>query len=152
MAFSVGKLIGIYIGRKKGEGKYPVESAELIAGHGLVGDIHAGVDPNRQVSLFAIETLRELQSEGFEISPEELSANLFTENITLNSLQIGTRLLIGETIVEIVEPRIPCRSITKVNNRLPKKLYGKTGSLGRVLKGGVIRCGDEIELGREIAK
>ena len=144
MAFSVGKLIGIYIGRKRGEGKFPVESAELIAGHGLVGDIHAGADPNRQVSLFAMETLHELQAEGFAISPEELSANLFTENVPLNSLKPGTHLQINETIIEIVEPRIPCRSITKVDNRLPKKLYGQTGSLGRVLKGGMVNCGNDI--------
>jgi MOSC domain-containing protein YiiM len=146
MTSSVGKLIGIYIGRKKGEGKFPVESVELIAGHGLAGDIHAGVDPNRQVSLFAVETLRELQAEGFEISAEELSANLFTENIPLNSCQPGAKLLINGTIIEIVESRMPCRSITKVDNRLPKRLYQKTGSLGRVLKGGTIRSGDEIEL------
>jgi MOSC domain-containing protein YiiM len=146
MICSIGKLIGIYIGRKKGEGKFPVESAEMVAGHGLAGDIHAGGDPDRQVSLFAMETLHELQSEGFEISPEKLSANLFTHNIPLNSLHPGAQLLINETIIEIVEPRIPCRNLTKVDNRLPKRLYGKTGSLGRVSKGGVVRCGDEIKL------
>ena len=144
MTFSVGKLIGIYIGRKKGEGKFPVESAEMIAGHGLVGDIHAGGDPNRQVSLFAMETLHELQSEGYKISPEELSANLFTENIPLSSLQPGAQLQINGTIIEIVEPRIPCRNLTKVDNRLPKRLYGRTGSLARVLKGGAISCGNDI--------
>src|SRR5262245_43681971 len=95
-----GKLTGVYAGAKKGEGKAPVESAELICGYGLRGDSHAGRDTDRQVSLFAAETLRELQNEGFEVSAESLSANLFIENIKLNSLKPGARLRIGETVIE----------------------------------------------------
>src|SRR5262249_52042283 len=85
----IGKLAGIYVGLRKGESKTPVESAELVAGHGLRGDSHAGRDPDRQVSLFAAETLREIQNEGFEASAGSLSANLFTENIDLDSLKPG---------------------------------------------------------------
>jgi MOSC domain-containing protein YiiM len=141
-----GKLTGVYVGRRKGEGKARLESAELIVGHGLAGDIHAGLDPRRQITLFAIETLQEIQSEGYRLSAENLSANLLTENIALNVLQPGARLRIGETIIEIVEARSPCRSITKIDNRLPKRLYGQCGQFGRVIKGGAVQTGDEIEL------
>ena len=141
-----GKLAGVYVGSRKGEGKIPVESAELIVDHGLRGDSHAGRDPRRQVSLFAAETLRELQNEGFEVSAGSLSANLFTENIKLDSLNPGARLRIGETIIEIVEARKPCRLITKLDNRLPKRLYGQCGQLGRIVKSGVVRVGYEIEV------
>ncbi len=141
-----GKLAGVYVGSQKGEGKTPVESAELIVDHGLRGDSHAGRDPNRQVSLFAAETLRELQNEGFEVSAGSLSANLFTENIELNTLKSGTALRIGNALVEIVEARKPCRLITKIDNRLPKRLYGQCGQLGRIVKGGTVRAGDEIEV------
>src|SRR5262245_54888427 len=97
----IGKLAGVYLGSRKGEGKTSVESAELIADHGLRGDSHAGRDPDRQVSLFATETMREVQNEGFEVSAGSLSANLFTENIDLNSLKPGAQLRIGEAIIEI---------------------------------------------------
>jgi MOSC domain-containing protein YiiM len=146
MDSSTGKLAGIYSGLRKGEGKAPVESAELIAGHGLRGDSHAGLDPDRQVSLFAVETLRELQNQGFEISAESLSANLFIENIKLDSLKPGARLRVGETVVEIVESRKPCPSITKIDNRLPKRLFGQCGQLGRIVKGGVVQLGDGVEM------
>jgi MOSC domain-containing protein YiiM len=142
----IGKLTGVYVGSRKGEEKTPVESGELIADHGLRGDSHAGRDRNRQVSLFAAEILREIQNEGFEISAESLSANLFTENINLNSLKPGVRLRVGETVIEIFEARKPCRSITKIDNRLPKRLYGKCGQLGRIVKSGVVRVGDEVEI------
>jgi MOSC domain-containing protein YiiM len=142
----VGKLIGIYTGSRKGGGKALVESAELIANHGLRGDHHAGRDPNRQVSLFAGEILDELRSEGFGVSAENLSANLFTENIGINSLIPGTQLRIGETVIEIVEARKPCRNMTRIDNRLPKRLYGQCGQLGRIVKGGIVRSGDKVEV------
>ena len=142
----IGKLVGVYVGARKGEGKTPVESAELVAGHGLRGDSHAGRDPDRQVSLFAAETLREIQNEGFEASAGSLSANLFTENIDLDSLKPGARLRIGEAVIEIAEARRPCRSITKIDNRLPKRLFGQCGQVGRVIQSGVARVGDEVEI------
>jgi MOSC domain-containing protein YiiM len=142
----IGKLTGVYVGSQKGEGKTSVESAELIAGQGLRGDSHAGRDPDRQVSLFAAETLRGIQNEGFEASAGSLNANLFTENIDLDSLQPGARLRVGETIIEIAEARKPCRSITKIDNRLPKRLFGQCGQVGRIIKGGVARVGDEVEI------
>jgi len=146
MDASTGKLAGVYAGPRKGEDKTPVESAELIAGHGLRGDSHAGRDPDRQVSLFAAEILRELQNEGFEVSAESLSANLFIENINLDSLKPGARLRVGETIIEIVEARKPCRSITKIDNRLPKRLYGQCGQIGRIVKSGAVRVGEKVEV------
>jgi MOSC domain-containing protein YiiM len=141
-----GKLAGVYVGSRKGEGKTSVESAELIADHGLRGDSHAGRDPDRQVSLFAVETLREIRNEGFEVSAGSLSANLFTENVDLNSLNPGARLRIGEAIIEIAEARKPCRSITKIDNRLPKRLFGQCGQVARIVKTGVARVGDEVEI------
>ncbi len=142
----IGKLTGVYVGSQKGEAKTSAESAKLIAGHGLSGDSHAGRDPDRQVSLFAVETLREIRNEGFEVPAGSLSANLFTENIALDSLEPGARLRIGETVIEIVEARKPCRSITKIDNRLPKRLYGHCGQIARIVKSGVAHVGDEVEV------
>jgi MOSC domain-containing protein YiiM len=96
--------------------------------------------------MFAAETLREIQNEGFEVSAGNLSANLLTENIDLNSLKPGVRLRVGAAIIEIAETRKPCRSITKIDNRLPKRLFGQCGQVGRVVKSGVARVGDEIEI------
>lgn len=143
---SSGKLVGIYSGKQKGEGKIKIASAELIAGHGLQGDSHAGLDPRRQISLFAMETLNQLLAEGFRVTPEQLSANLLTENINLNSLKLGAQLRIAETVLEIVEARTPCRSITRIDNRLPKRLYGQCGQLARIITGGEISTGDDIKI------
>jgi len=141
-----GKLAGIYIGSQKGTGKAYLTCAELVAEYGLRGDNHAGRDARRQVSLFAQETLSQLLAEGFNVTAPQLSANLFTEKINLNALKPGVRLRVGQTVLEITEARKPCRSITRIDNRLPKRLYGQCGQLARILKGGEVRPGDEIEI------
>lgn len=143
---NIGKLVGVFVGKQKGIGKTEAASAELISDHGLQGDCHAGRDPRRQVSLFTIEKLNQLQAEGFLVSTSQLSANLFTENVKLNSLKPGTRLRIGQTVLEIVEARTPCRVIARIDQRLPKRLYGQCGQLARILQGGPVCLGDEIEI------
>ena len=140
------KLTGVYVGKQKGEGKTEVAFAELIAGHGLRGDSHAGRDARRQVSLFAQETLDQLLAEGFTATASALSANLFTEHLKLDSLRPGAQLRIGEVLLEIVEARKPCRNITRIDNRLPKRLYGHCGQLARIIEGGTVRPGDAIEI------
>lgn len=141
-----GKIVGVYVGKQKGEGKTEVASAELIADFGLRGDSHAGRDQRRQVSLFAKETFDQLLAEGFTPLPSELSANLFTESLKLNSLKPGMRLRIGKVLLEIVEARTPCRNISKIDNRLPKRLYGQCGQLARIIEGGIVQPGASIEV------
>ena len=143
---TTGKLIGVFVGKQKGIGKTEAASAELITDHGLLGDCHAGRDPRRQVSLFTIEKLNQLHAEGFLVSASQLSANLFTENIKLDSLKIGTQIRVGKALLEIVEARKPCRVIARIDQRLPKRLYGQCGQLARVLQGGSVHPGDEIEI------
>ena len=54
------RLEGICISVAKGTVKRPVPCAELVAGHGLAGDAHAG-DWHRQVSLLASESIAEVK-------------------------------------------------------------------------------------------
>jgi MOSC domain-containing protein YiiM len=143
---SAGKLVGIYLGAQRGASKAPQESAELVADHGVQGDCHAGTHPQYHVSLFAQEVLHAIQNEGFELTPGELSANLFTEGLSLDSLTPGTQICIGTAIIEIVKARKPCHSITRISNRLPKRLYGQCGQLARVIQGGTVQVGVEIIL------
>jgi MOSC domain-containing protein YiiM len=142
---SKAKLAGIYSGARSAD-KTALVVAELIAGHGLAGDGHAGSHPQRHISLFAQEVLQTLQTEGFNVTPGELSANLFTENLPLDELIPGTQLRIGEAILEIVQLRKPCHSITRISNKLPKRLYGQCGQLASVLVGGTIQTGATIEI------
>ena len=140
------KLIGIFSGTQKGQNKIAIPTAELIPDHGLIGDHHAGLKPHRQVSLFASEILNQIIEAGMAISPEELSTNLLTKGLPLDTLAAGTRLKIGATIIEITEARKPCGALTKIDKRLPKATYRQCGQFARVIEGGVILSGDKIEI------
>jgi MOSC domain-containing protein YiiM len=146
MSSLTGKLQGVYVGAQKGAGKTAVTCAELIDAHGVSGDAHAGRDARRQVSLIAAEVLRDLAAMGIKYSAGELSANLLTENIPLDSLAPGTRLKIGAAVLEIVEARKPCGTLTRLDRRLPKLLYRRCGQLARVVTGGTVRVGETIEI------
>ena len=139
-------ITGIFCGAQSGAVKMPVASAKIIVEYGVEGDSHAGKHPLRHVSLFAQEVLQAIQGEGFNVQPGELSANLFTENLPLDELPIGARLRIGDVLLEMVEHRKPCRSITKIDYRLTKRLVNQCGQLARVVRGGTVAAGDRIEL------
>lgn len=141
-----GRLVNIFIGSQKGASKMSVVSAELIPDHGVSGDHHAGTKPHRQVSLFASETLQEIQAAGIDVAAAELSTNLLTEGIAIDTLTAGTKLQIGTTVIEISEARKPCGSLTKIDKRLPKATYLRCGQFARVITGGVIHAGDAIEI------
>lgn len=140
------KLISIFIGSQKGASKTAVVSVELIPDHGVSGDHHAGTKPQRQISLFAHETLQEIHAAGIDVAAEELSTNLLTEGIAIDALTAGARLKIGAAIIEISEARKPCGALTKIDKRLPKATYLRCGQFGRVITGGTIHAGDAIEI------
>jgi len=146
---SAGQVTGIYLAAERGAGKTACATAELVAGHGLQGDAHAGTHPHRHISLFAQEIVHALHPEGFPVTPGALSANLFISGLPLDTLPLGTQLRIGPVLLELSEQRKPCRSITRIDHRLPKRLFGQCGQFARVLVGGKVQVGDTVELLRQ---
>ena len=64
--------------------------------------------------------------------------NITTEGLDVNALEIGERLRAGEVELELSAVCEPCE--------LMEELKGRRGMLCRVLRGGVTRPGDRIEL------
>lgn len=144
------------------------ESIRLLAGLGVEGDIHAGVtvkhrfrmrrdasQPNlRQVHLIHEELFEEVRGAGFEVAAGELGENVTTRGIDLLGLPVGTRLRLGdEAVVEVTGLRNPCAQIDTFRQGLMKQVVGrdadgsvrfKSGIMGVVLAGGVVRPGDGI--------
>ena len=68
------------------------------------------------------------------------------------TLAIGTRLEIGETLLELTEIRNPCFQLNEMHPRLLKavatKVDGKVrrnaGMMTRILKGGMVQPGDPV--------
>ena len=149
-------------------GKSNVESIKLLAGLGIEDDAHMGVtvkhrsrvaqdptQPNlRQVHLIHSELHDELAAKGFDVSHGQMGENITTKGIDLLSLPKGSKLLIGaEAIVEITGLRNPCNQLEGIQKGLMKAvldydekgdLIRKAGIMGIVLRGGIVKKGDNI--------
>jgi MOSC domain-containing protein YiiM len=127
-------------------GKSSVSEAFLTVG-GFMGDgvadkkHHGG--PDRAILIYSLDHYSKWKEE-FQT---ELRIPGFGENITVSGMtekdvHIGDVFQIGNVIVQITQPRIPCDTISKFNgvDALLARLIetGFTGYLCRVLKEGVV--------------
>jgi MOSC domain-containing protein YiiM len=142
----------------------------LLEGLGVADDAHAGVtvqhlsrvarDPNqrnlRQVHLMHEELFEELRAAGFEVAAGQMGENITTGGVDLLGLPTGARLLLGgEALIEITGLRNPCAQLDGLQRGLMAavldrdahgKLIRKAGVMAVVVRGGVVRAGDQITI------
>jgi len=112
-----------------------------VAGNsGFEGCAHARAGSLRQVLLVDSETLQAIN-----LSPGIIRENITTSGLNVNGLEIGQKLRVGETRLEVSAVCMPCDQLEKVRPGLEKEIWGRRGMLCRVLEGGIIRRGDPIE-------
>ena len=79
------------------------------------------------------------------LEPGVIRENITTSGLNVNGLEIGQRLRVGETRLEVSAVCTPCDQLEKIRPGLRKELWGRRGMLCRVMEGGMIRRGDPIE-------
>jgi len=139
------KVVAVCISKNKGERKTPVASVELRENHGIVGDAHAG-EWHRQVSLLATESIAKMRAMGLDVDSGDFAENITTEGIDLPALPIGTRLTVGETLLEVTQIGKECHTRCAIYHQAGDCVMPKEGIFVRVLTGGTVRPGDAIEL------
>jgi len=141
-----GKVVSINISDKKGIRKKPVKSAEIITDHGIKGDAHASSTWHRQISLLAIESIKKMQDIGLKVKPGDFAENITTEGIDLLAFPIGTRMKVGEVEAELSQIGKECHTRCAIYYQAGDCVMPKEGIFIKVLKGGIIRIGDLIEI------
>ena len=139
-----GKVIAVCISTNKGERKTPVAAVELREEHGIVGDAHAG-PWHRQVSLLARESIDKMRALGLDVTTGDFAENLTTEGVDLLTLPIGTRLSVGETELEVTQIGKECHTRCAIYHQAGDCVMPKEGIFARVLRGGIVRPGDEVK-------
>ena len=138
---------------KSGIDKRPVSGPLQLKNHHVDNDIiadrkhHGGYD--QAVYAYAREDADWWESNlGMSISNGRFGENLTTSGIDVNHAVVGERWRIGSTIVEVSQPRIPCRVFAGFWNRptLIKEFMeaGKPGTYLRIIEEGEISAGDSI--------
>lgn len=141
----VYKPKGVSVARD-GYTRVPIQTANLIAGHGIEGDRKGG-NPKRNLNVMDDRTLAELRSEGYPTDPGTLGENLILAGVDLRSLPLGTHLRLGrDAVIALVSARVPCEQLTPIDERMPENVIGRVGMMCRVVESGAIRVGDPIEI------
>jgi MOSC domain-containing protein YiiM len=138
------EVVAVCISVNKGERKTPVAQVELRENHGIVGDAHAG-EWHRQVSLLARESIEKMQRMGLDVDAGDFAENITTLGIDLPSLPIGTRLTVGEVLIEVTQIGKECHTRCAIFYQAGDCVMPKEGIFARVLRGGIVKPGDTIE-------
>ena len=123
--------------------RLPIEElpeVRVASNWGFEGCAHARPDSPRQVLLVDSETL-----EAMNLSPGLIRENITASGLNVNGLEIGQKLRVGETRLEVSAVCTPCDQLEKVRPGLRREIWGRRGMLCRVIEGGIIRRGDPIE-------
>ena len=139
------EVIAVCISINKGERKTPVAQVELRENHGIVGDGHAG-EWHRQVSLLAQESIEKMQRMGLNVDAGDFAENITTRRIDLPSLPIGTRLNVGDVLIEVTQIGKECHTRCAIFYQAGDCVMPKEGIFARVLRGGMVKPGYKIEL------
>src|ERR1700748_1563933 len=135
--------------------KDPVEGRVRVRGVNLDGDrqadlsVHGG--PDKAVYAYAIEETRLWEEEmGRELGAGAFGENLTTEGGDVSGAVLGERWRIGTTLLEVVQPRLPC---FKLGLRMedPTMVRGfarasRPGAYLKIIEEGELGAGDAIEV------
>ncbi len=142
----MAKVIDVNISETKGVIKKAIEKGYFKENHGLEGDAHAG-DWHRQVSLLGQESIDKMKAMGVEgLISGKFAENITTEGIVLYELPVGTKLKIGETLMEVTQIGKECHKGCAIRSQVGDCIMPREGIFTKVLKGGYIKSGDPIEV------
>ena len=142
----MAEILAVCISEVRGIQKHPVEEAELRPDHGIVGDAHAG-DWHRQVSILSQESVDTLQEKiEMRLKPGDFAENILVRGMRVYELPVGTRLRVGTALCEVTQIGKECHQDCAIRRAAGDCVMPRQGIFVKVLEGGVVRPGDEIEL------
>jgi MOSC domain-containing protein YiiM len=140
---------------RTGIDKRAVDFSVLLANNCVAGDVvadrknHGGY--HKAVYAYAREDAQWWESKlGFAIASGRFGENLTTLGVNVTGAVIGERWALGSSVLEIAEPRTPCRTFSGFWDRpsLIKEFThaGRPGAYMRIVKEGTVKSGDEVHI------
>lgn len=145
----MGKINAICISERRGTSKNFVEAATFITEFGIEGDAHAG-DWHRQISFLGQAEIDAFKARGAKVEAGAFGENIIAEGFTFKNLPLGTRLKCGEVFFEITQVGKECHNHCAIYQQMGDCIMPREGVFARVLHGGKISVGDELELADKI--
>ena len=140
------KIVSIALSKKKGTRKTQIQEAWVVEGHGIRGDAHAG-SWHRQISFLDATQIEKCRLAGLDVTFGDFAENIATEGMDWKRVPVGTRLRLGRSaIVEITQIGKECHKKCAIYYQAGDCIMPREGVFAQVLEGGLIQCGDAIEV------
>ncbi|HWY07516.1 MAG TPA: MOSC domain-containing protein [Candidatus Acidoferrales bacterium] len=135
----MASVIHLFRAPKRREPMEELQEVRAVEEVGLQGCAHARPQGKRQLLLMDQETLA-----AFELMPGIVRENVTTQGLDVNGLAIGQKLQIGEVELQVSAVCDPCEQIEALRPGLQVAMQGRRGMLCKVMRGGLLKRGDEI--------
>ena len=136
----VGKIFSLFFSPPNGR----TATNELTFDHqGILNDKHYDTKVERSVLITSLESYDLVKSHGIDADHGSLGENLLMD-YNPYGLPTGSRLKIGNVVLEISQLCTLCKSLTKVDARVPKLLKDDRGIFAKVVEPGSITIGNFI--------
>lgn len=140
---ATGKIVDIRLNVARRQPMSVVDSAEVKAGEGLVGDRHAEVGSTRQILMMDRAVMEVL-----EVDPGQLRENITVQGVSLFGLKEGQTLKVGNGLeFKIGELCDPCDNMDHIRPGLREKIEGQRGLFVTPLFSGTVNVGDDVTIG-----
>ena len=147
----MGKIQAVCISDVRGIAKRVVPEGLFKVDWGIEGDAHAG-HWHRQVSLLGLESIEDFRRRGGNVEFGAFGENLVVDGFIFSTLPVGTLLRCGDVLLEITQIGKACHSHCAVYEAVGDCIMPREGVFAKVLEGGVIRIGDEMEVVERVGK
>ena len=141
----MASVVAVCISEQKGTMKHEVPEIQIKRSHGIVGDAHAG-DWHRQISLLGTESVDKMKKVYPDIPIGAFAENVLTEGLTLYELPIGTKLRVGETLLQVTQIGKECHADCAIRKQVGDCVMPREGIFTVVLEEGTIRPGDAVTI------
>jgi MOSC domain-containing protein YiiM len=150
-----GFVEDIFVAPESGAEMKGIEVATALEGCGLEGDRYcAGTGHwsrfgrDCEVTFIAVEDLDDIEREtAVSVKNGEHRRNVITRGISLKTLRRGEQFRVGDVVFEYRGPRSVCKHVERLTGPgMTQALRGRGGVCARVMAGGAVRVGDEIEV------
>jgi MOSC domain-containing protein YiiM len=141
-----GWIVATSVSQQKGVKKTNIKVGRLETNYGIKGDAHGG-PWHRQLSLLDMQSITKIKEQGLSVRPGDFAENITTTGLKLWELPIGTKIRLGKVaVVEVTQIGKECHSRCAIYHQVGDCVMPREGIFARVLKGGTIVPGDNINV------
>lgn len=138
-----GVIVAVCLSERKGVGKKAVDHGRLLPDFGLETDAHAG-KWHRQVSLLDYGQVEAFNARGGAVDHGAFGENILVSGIDLKALPVGSKLKVGDALLEVTQIGKECHSRCQIFYRVGDCIMPREGIFAKVLAGGDVQKGDKV--------